>query len=168
MDRLYSPWRSKYIESFKIHAGKPEHKGCIFCAALEHNNDEERLLVYRGRLAFVIMNLYPYNSGHLMIVPNRHTADFLSLTQEEHSECMSLMHASQKALEELSGPHGYNLGMNINKAGGAGIDDHLHWHIVPRWNGDTNFMPTIADVKLVSEDMERQWEKLHEYFKNMK
>jgi len=165
MERLYSPWRSKYIKSFKVHSLDKKDEGCIFCAALENKNDEERLLVYRGKLAFVIMNLYPYNSGHMMVVPNRHTSEFQSLSSDELAECTSLLQTSQKALEELSHPHGYNIGMNLGKAGGAGIDDHLHWHIVPRWNGDTNFMPTIADVKMVSEDMERQWEKLHEYFK---
>lgn len=164
MERLYSPWRSKYIESFKAHSLETKEEGCIFCAALEHNNDQDRLLVYRGKLAFVIMNLYPYNSGHMMIVPNRHTSEFNSLTEEENAECSSLLQTSQKALEELSRPHGYNIGMNLGKAGGAGIDDHLHWHIVPRWNGDTNFMPVIADVKMVSEDMEKQWVKLHDYF----
>jgi ATP adenylyltransferase len=141
------------------------HSECIFCAALTDTNDEERLLLYRGKLAFVMMNLYPYNSGHMMVVPNRHTSAFNSLTGEENAECSFLLQTAQKALEELSRPHGYNIGMNLGKAGGAGIDDHLHWHIVPRWNGDTNFMPIIADVKMVSEDMKRQWEKLHEYFK---
>jgi ATP adenylyltransferase len=164
MERLYSPWRSKYIESFKVHSLEKKEEGCVFCTALESKNDKDRLLVYRGKLVFVMMNLYPYNSGHMMILPNRHTADFNSLTSEENTECSSLLQTAQKALEELSHPHGYNIGMNLGKAGGAGIDDHLHWHIVPRWNGDTNFMPTIADVKMVSEDMEQQWEKLHKYF----
>jgi ATP adenylyltransferase len=164
MERLYSPWRSKYIESFKVHSETPEHDGCIFCSALKNDNDKDRLLIYRGAFSFVIMNLYPYNSGHMMVVPNRHTSEFDSLSREELAECMSLLQMSQRALKELSHPHGYNIGMNLGKAGGAGIDDHLHWHILPRWNGDTNFMPTIADVKMVSEDMERQWEKLHGFF----
>ncbi|MEI8134223.1 MAG: HIT domain-containing protein [bacterium] len=166
MDRLYSPWRSKYIESFKVHSAVPEKNDCIFCSAIRESNDQERLLVHRGKTAFVIMNLYPYNSGHMMIVPNRHTADFGSLSAEENAECSKLLQLAQTALHELSRPHGYNIGMNIGKSGGAGIDDHLHWHIVPRWNGDTNFMPTIADVKMVSEDMDRQWEKLHNFFQN--
>ena len=164
MDRLYSPWRSKYIESFKIHSLKKEEEKCIFCSALENQNDKERLVIHRGKLAFVIMNLYPYNSGHMMVVPNRHTADFGSLSTDELAECTSLLQTAQKALTELSHPHGYNIGMNLGKAGGAGIDDHLHWHIVPRWNGDTNFMPVIADIKMVSEDMDRQWEQLQKFF----
>ena len=162
MERLHSPWRSKYIESFKGNA--PKEDRCIFCAALENHNDKERLVVHRGKLAFIIMNLYPYNSGHMMIVPNRHTADFRSLTPDELAECSLLLQRAQSALDDMSHPHGYNIGMNLGKAGGAGIEEHLHWHIVPRWNGDTNFMPTIADIKIVSGDMERQWEKLRTFF----
>ncbi len=162
MERLYSPWRSAYIDTFK---GKAEKEpGCIFCNALNGTEDEKRLMVYRGKEAFVIMNLYPYNSGHLMIVPNRHTADFASLTPGETAECSMLLQTAHKALHEMSAPHGFNIGMNLGRAGGAGIDDHLHWHIVPRWNGDTNFMPTIADVKLVSEDMHRQRATLAQLF----
>jgi ATP adenylyltransferase len=164
MDRLFSPWRSKYIESFKIHDLKKEEAECVFCSALKSNDDKDRLVIHRGKLAFVIMNLYPYNSGHLMVVPNRHTAEFHSLTDAENAECMSLLQTAQKALIELSRPHGYNIGMNLGKAGGAGIDDHLHWHLVPRWNGDTNFMPILADIKMVSEDMDRQWEGLKKFF----
>jgi len=163
MDRLFSPWRSKYIETFKG-SGDKEKSECVFCSAMKANEDKDRLVIYRGKLAFVIMNLYPYNSGHMMVVPKRHTAEFASLTPEELAECMKLLQDAQIALEELSHPHGFNIGMNLGKAGGAGIDDHLHWHIVPRWNGDTNFMPVLADIKMVSEDMERQWETLHTFF----
>ena len=166
MDRLYSPWRSKYIDTFKG-TEKKEETACVFCSAIENSDDKERLIVHRGMLAFVIMNLYPYNSGHMMIVPNRHTADFGSLAEEELAECTKLLQKAQKALEDLSRPHGYNIGMNLGKAGGAGIDDHLHWHILPRWNGDTNFMPIIADIKMVSEDMEKQWVELSAFFKEI-
>ena len=165
MEHLFSPWRSTYISTFK---DKPEKEsGCVFCSALAGTNDNERLLVYRGTVAFVIMNLYPYNSGHMMIIPNRHTSDFESLTPEEHSECSMLLKTSIAALRELGAPHGYNIGMNLGRSAGAGIDDHLHWHIVPRWNGDTNFMPTIADVKLVSEDMTKQHLSLAASFKRL-
>ncbi len=164
MDRLYSPWRSNYIESFKIHSSEKVEDACVFCSALENSDDKERLVVHRGSFAFVIMNLYPYNSGHMMIVPKRHTADFRSLSPEELAECSKLLQLAQEALTELSRPHGYNIGMNLGKAGGAGIEEHLHWHIVPRWNGDTNFMPVLADIKLVSEDMERQWSELKKFF----
>ncbi len=162
MERLFSPWRSAYIHGFKTEA---EVTGCVFCEALENQQaDEERMTVYRSSEAFVLMNRYPYNSGHLLIIPNRHTSDFLSLTPGELLCCMTLLQASERALTEVSKPHGFNIGMNLGRAGGAGIEDHLHWHIVPRWNGDTNFLPIIADVKLVSEDMQTQWKKLHEVF----
>lgn len=161
MERLFSPWRSRYIESFKTPS---ENDECVFCSALRVDEDKERLVVYRSSEAFVIMNLYPYNSGHLMVVPNRHTSDFSSLTKGELSDCMKLLQTSQLALNELVKPHGYNIGMNIGRASGAGIDEHLHWHIVPRWAGDTNFMPILADVKLVSEDMMKHHEFLHNYF----
>jgi ATP adenylyltransferase len=162
MDRLFSPWRSAYIESFKTKTTAKE--GCIFCAAFESGNDEDNLLVHRGTEAFVIMNLYPYNSGHMMIVPKRHTADFSSLTPSESAECQMLLQTAKRALAEMSSPHGFNIGMNLGRAAGAGIEDHLHWHIVPRWNGDTNFMPTVADIKMVSEDMHKQWHTLSGLF----
>jgi ATP adenylyltransferase len=162
MDRLYSPWRSQYIETFKV--GAPMTEDCVFCAALHNSDDEKNLVVYRGENAFIIMNLYPYNSGHLMVIPNRHTSEFTSLTEDELSECMKLLKLSQQALTEMSHPHGFNIGMNLGRAAGAGIEGHLHWHLVPRWNGDTNFMPVMADVKLVSEDLHKQRAYLHEYF----
>src|SRR4051794_32373525 len=108
MDRLFSPWRSKYIDTFK---GSAEEKTeCVFCSALKNKKDKERFIIYRGAEAFVIMNLYPYNSGHMMVVPNRHTAEFDSLSPEELSECSKLLQHAQKALQELSHPHGYNIG----------------------------------------------------------
>lgn len=161
MERLYSPWRSSYIESFKTPS---EEQKCIFCNAYESTEDEKHLVVWRAELSFVVMNLYPYNSGHMMIVPRRHVADFQSLTKEELESSMHLLQAAQKALIDLSKPHGFNIGMNIGRPAGAGIDDHLHWHIVPRWNGDTNFMPTLADVKLVSEDIRKHRQELHKLF----
>lgn len=165
MERLFSPWRSRYIESFK--SPTEQKNECVFCSALSVCEDKERLVIHRSSHAFVIMNLYPYNSGHMMIVPNRHTSDFSSLTSEEVTDAMKLLQTAQTALAELVKPHGYNIGMNLGRAGGAGIEDHLHWHIVPRWNGDTNFMPVLADLKLVSEDMEKQWESLTSIFRKL-
>ena len=162
MENLFSPWRSQYIQSFKDES--EEGKRCVFCKALENNEDRASLIVFRGHTAFVLMNLYPYNSGHLLIVPNRHTSDFQSLSAEETMECQQLLQASERALAGLIKPHGYNLGMNLGRSAGAGIEDHLHWHIVPRWNGDTNFLPILADTKLVSEDMALLWERLHTSF----
>ncbi|HET6402487.1 MAG TPA: HIT domain-containing protein [Candidatus Kapabacteria bacterium] len=161
MDKLFSPWRSMYISSF---SDKGEWDGCVLCDAYVSTDDEASLLVYRGREAFVLMNRFPYNSGHLMIMPVRHTSDFQSLAKSEQGEMMELLAASERALKELSKPQGFNIGMNLGRIAGAGIDAHLHWHIVPRWNGDTNFLPVLADVKVVSEDMAEQWKRLREIF----
>ena len=161
MEKLFSPWRSKYISSFTNEA---QDSTCVFCNAYGSQDDAESLIVHRGREAFVIMNRFPYNSGHLMVLPVRHTGEFQSLSPAEHAEMMELLAKSERALGELSKPHAFNLGMNLGRSAGAGIEGHLHWHIVPRWNGDTNFMPTIADVKVVSEDMAEQWKRLQEIF----
>ena len=164
MEKLFSPWRSHYIQSFK--GEKPT--GCVFCSALERTeDDEETLLVYRGKESFVLMNRFPYNSGHLMVIPNRHSSDFQSLSASESLECVELLQASQRALQQLIKPHAFNLGMNLGRTAGAGIDDHFHWHIVPRWDGDTNFLPVLSDVKLVSEDMQRLWRELHDLFPSL-
>ncbi len=161
MDTLFSPWRSQYIAGFK---NEPAEKRCVFCDALTATEDSETLLVFRGNEAFVIMNRYPYNSGHLLVLPKRHTNEFAKLTESESRECQRLLEASHVALTGMVKPDGFNIGMNLGRSAGAGIDDHLHWHIVPRWNGDTNFMPVLADVKLVSEDIPKQWRTLHERF----
>jgi ATP adenylyltransferase len=161
MEKLFSPWRSRYISSF---AEKEKEERCVLCDAWVSVDDDESLVVYRGNEAFILMNKFPYNSGHLMIIPARHTPDFQSLTPTETSEMMELLSGSERALRELSQPQGFNIGMNVGRVSGAGIDAHLHWHIVPRWNGDTNFMPILADVKVVSEDMAEQSKRLREIF----
>ena len=164
MEHLFSPWRSQYIASF---AREEEKHSCVFCEAQKSTDDARSLIVHRGQSAFVIMNRFPYNSGHLMVLPVRHTSDFQSITETEHQELMELLAASQRALTELSQPQAFNIGMNLGRIAGAGIDSHLHWHIVPRWNGDTNFMPVLAEVKVVSEAMQEQWMRLHDLFKTM-
>ncbi|MCF8355603.1 MAG: HIT domain-containing protein [Melioribacteraceae bacterium] len=151
MEKLWSPWRSNYIESFK---DKKEDESCIFCK--NQNIDEsnnESMTIYEGNLCFIALNLYPYNSGHLLVIPKRHISNFTDLTLEEKAEVMELLDRSVKALEESVKPHGFNIGANLGKAAGAGIDQHLHFHIVPRWNGDTNFMPTLGEVKVISQDL---------------
>jgi len=158
MQRLYSPWRTKYIESF---AHTTDEQGeCIFCKAFRETNDDDHLIVMRGKFSFVIMNLFPYNSGHLMVVPNRHLPHLNDLTDEESLEIMQLLKKMMKALESVSHPDGFNVGSNVGRTAGAGIDKHVHFHIVPRWNGDTNFMPVLADTKLISEDMRVTLHKL--------
>jgi ATP adenylyltransferase len=164
MEKLFSPWRSHYISSF---ANEARGDACVFCEAVSSTDDEASLIVYRGSEVFVLMNRFPYNSGHLMIIPVRHTSDFQSLSNSESSEAQLLLKASHRALGELSHPHAFNIGMNLGRDAGAGIDAHLHWHIVPRWNGDTNFLPVLADVKVVSEDMNEQWRRLREIFPRM-
>jgi len=158
MEKLFSPWRSKYIETF-IHS-RNETGACVLCTAFQDGRDDERLIVTRGRLCYVMMNLYPYNSGHLMIVPYRHISALTDLTDEESLEAMQLLKRMSSALMDVSHPDGFNIGANIGRGAGAGIDQHIHFHIVPRWNGDTNFMPILADTKIVSEDMKETLRKL--------
>jgi ATP adenylyltransferase len=158
MQKLFSPWRSKYIESFSSQNSGNEE--CIFCSAIQENNDDKRLVVTRGKTCFVVMNLFPYNSGHVMIVPHRHLPDFIDLTEKEMVEIMQLTKKMIIALRKVSKPDGFNIGTNIGRTAGAGIDQHVHIHVVPRWNGDTNFMPVLADTKMISEDIKKTLHKL--------
>lgn len=162
MNRLWSPWRSAYIDSFSENASG--NAGCIFCDYPLVNRDEENLILFRGEHAFVIMNLFPYNSGHLMVVPYLHTKELEDLSPASSAEIISLLAKSKKALSDALSAHGFNLGVNLGKAAGAGIDDHIHFHIVPRWNGDTNFMPVFADIKVVPEEIVKTYQKLKKHF----
>jgi ATP adenylyltransferase len=138
--------------------------GCIFCDKPQQSNDRENLIVHRGSHCFVIMNKYPYNNGHLMIVPYHHEAQIENLTAAENQEMMALLQDSAAALKKVMSPHGFNIGMNVGKTAGAGIDAHLHFHLVPRWDGDTNFMPVVGHTKVISEGLWETWEKLREAF----
>ena len=163
MKRLWSPWRSKYIESF----ANPKRRKAgetLFTAALKAKRDDENLIVWRGRHCFVIMNRYPYNSGHLMVVPNRKATDLEDLTQAELREVMDAVKRAKKALDAVMKPQGYNFGANFGRVSGAGIDDHIHFHLVPRWNGDTNFMPVLAETKVISEEITETMRKLRTFF----
>jgi ATP adenylyltransferase len=164
MQRMWSPWRSKYLESFKKPAKKKRKGESIFTSALRANDDDAQFIVWRGERCFVIMNRYPYNSGHLMIVPYRQTSRFEDLSGEEFVEIMATAQRAKKALDEVMKPQGYNFGANIGRDAGAGVDDHIHFHIVPRWNGDTNFMPVLAGTKVISEDMRVTLKKLRKVF----
>ncbi len=158
MEKLWSPWRSKYIESFKSDEDKSK---CIFCQMLDLDiNDLQNLVVDKGEHTITVLNLYPYNNGHLMIIPKRHTNDFSGLTNEEISESFIKLQFAEKALSKVLNPHGFNIGANIGRVAGAGIEDHIHFHIVPRWNGDSNFMPIIGEVKVISQDLAETKEKL--------
>jgi len=154
---LWAPWRMEYI------LGEKE-SGCIFCTRINQDNDKENLILLRGKNNFVIMNKYPYNNGHLMVVPNRHTSEFDSLSDPEKLEMMNLVSKSMNVLKKTVNPDGFNVGLNIGKIAGAGIDDHLHFHIVPRWAADTNFMPVVGQTKIISEDLGETWERLKEGF----
>lgn len=158
MERLYSPWRSKYIESFSN--SEHDKNFCVLCEAFRAQDDDGHRIVTRGKLCFVIMNLYPYNSGHLLIVPFRHIPSIIDLTAEESLEVMVLIKRMMNALQQVSHPDGFNIGSNVGRNAGAGIDQHIHFHIVPRWNGDTNFMPVLADTKLISEDLDLTLQRL--------
>lgn len=165
MEKLWSPWRSKYIESFKSDEDKSK---CIFCQMVDLKpDDKDNLLVHQAKFAFIVLNLYPYNNGHLMIVPKRHTNDFPGLTKDELAECMELLQKSEIALRKVMSPHGFNIGANIGRVSGAGIEEHIHLHMVPRWNGDTNFMPVIGEVKVISQDLLETKLKLLEVFKEL-
>ena len=165
MNKLWSPWRSQYIDSFKDKSAKT---GCFLCDCAKLNADDaDNFLIQKGALTFTILNLYPYNNGHLMIVPYAHKADLLSLSDEENLEIMEQLKLSVRALEEVLKPEGFNIGVNIGKASGAGVDDHIHYHIVPRWNGDTNFMPVLGEVKVISQDLLTTKKNLQTAFKKL-
>ncbi len=151
MKNLWSPWRSNYIESFKE---KQSDGKCIFCEAVEKDITEmDNLVVHKSKSTLVMMNLYPYNNGHLMIIPKRHLGSLEQITTEESHELMDEILLAEKVLQKIFSPQGFNIGANLGRAGGAGIEDHIHFHIVPRWNGDTNFMPAIGEVKVISQDL---------------
>jgi ATP adenylyltransferase len=157
MERLWTPWRMAYIK------GDARAPGCIFCdlPALDQANDAESLILARGAHAYVIMNKFPYNSGHLMVAPYGHTSEFEALSDAEHAEIARWTSRCVAALKELYGPEGFNIGVNLGRAGGAGIVDHLHTHIVPRWSGDTNYMTTVGGTKVLPETLEETYAKVH-------
>lgn len=160
MEVLWAPWRMEFILG-----KKPE--GCIFCtfpAETGAEADRQNLIVGRSKLSFAILNRFPYNSGHLMVIPRRHTAEFPSLAAQESSDLHRLLQLSVSALQEAYRPDGLNIGMNLGRSAGAGIADHLHYHLVPRWAGDTNFMPLLADTKVVVEHLTQSYDKLRVLF----
>ena len=162
MNKLWSPWRSQYIDSIKDKSASTE---CVLCRASKLEvEDPENLLIDKGLYTFTILNLYPYNSGHMMIVPVRHTSDFSSISPEENAEIMQKLQFAERALKIISSPEGFNLGANLGKVSGAGLDEHIHFHIVPRWNGDTNFMPVLGEVKVISQDLLATKKKLLEAY----
>ncbi len=156
-ERLWAPWRFPYIER-----AKEGGTGCIFVDLPNESDDRKNLIVHRGKTAFVIMNAFPYSNGHLMVAPYRHTANLSDLTPEEMTEIQSLIAKSVEWLTQAFNPEGFNIGLNLGRAAGAGILDHLHWHIVPRWVGDTNFMPVIGEVRVLPQSLEDAYDRLRD------
>jgi ATP adenylyltransferase len=154
MDYLWTPWRYRYVAEAK------NISGCVFCSAPAANRDEEMLIVLRGVKNYVILNRFPYTSGHVMIVPYTHTADFSGLEKDTAAEMIVLAQRVQAALESVYHPDGFNLGMNLGHSAGAGIADHLHLHLLPRWAGDTNFMTTVGETRLEPEELSTTYSRL--------
>ena len=161
MEYLWAPWRHAYVTG----ASGGTIPDCIFCDAAEPSRAE--LILVRGRVSFVILNKYPYNNGHLMVVPNRHAPNLATMSAEEQAELMTLTRHAEMALTEAYAPHGINIGINLGKPAGAGVLDHLHVHLVPRWNGDTNFMTVVGQVRVLPEDLSETAKKLRPIFERL-
>ncbi|NIQ38061.1 MAG: HIT domain-containing protein [Proteobacteria bacterium] len=161
MDRLWAPWRIKYILSNK--AGN-----CIFCVKPSRKGDRKRLILFRSDYSLIMLNRFPYNSGHLLVAPVKHTGDLEELTAEELNDLSVLLRKTVSLLRRAMAPQGYNIGMNIGQVGGAGFTDHLHFHVVPRWVGDTNFMPVSGETIVIPESLEETYEKLNSMLRDVK
>jgi ATP adenylyltransferase len=158
VENLWAPWRLEYVAGEKP-------AGCVLCA--KHDEDDERALVIsRGEYCYAVLNLYPYNNGHLMVVPHRHVADLEELTTDESAACQRFLERGIRAARAAIGPGGFNVGLNLGEAAGAGIAAHLHWHLVPRWQGDTNFMPVLADVRVMPQHLTTTWQLLRDAWAN--
>ena len=161
MDRLWTPWRLPYVTE-----SSGMMSGCIFCDALARL-ETEPLVVGRGRRCFVILNKFPYNNGHLMVVPNRHVGRLVDLDPEELSEFGHLTQEAERVLTQVYDPHGFNMGLNLGKSAGAGVLDHLHMHVVPRWNGDTNFITVVGETRVLPEELVDTGRRLRPLFASL-
>jgi len=158
MDYLWTPWRYQYIANLK------NPSACVFCIATSGEYDERDFVVFRGKSSFVILNIFPYTTGHLLVAPYAHTADFQKCPPEESAEMLELVKRCQFALQQTYQPDGFNLGMNLGRCAGAGVEHHLHMHIVPRWIGDSNFMTVVGETRVLPESLETTFGKLRPYF----
>ncbi|MFB6273026.1 MAG: HIT domain-containing protein [Salinibacter sp.] len=158
MERMWSPWRSAYVS--EANEREPADDASVFSALLHEERDEENLILWRGEQVFVIMNRHPYNNGHLLIVPYREVTQYDALEPAEQQALAAALDRCMGWIRETLSPDGFNVGMNLGRAAGAGIPEHLHAHVVPRWDGDTNFMPTTANTKVLPEDLQTTYEKL--------
>ncbi|HEV3278253.1 MAG TPA: HIT domain-containing protein [Terriglobia bacterium] len=160
MDYLWSPWRYQYV------SGGTHRDGCIFCdMASDPAQDRNNLVLHRGDFNLIVLNRFPYTSGHVMVAPYQHVASLAGLGLEALAEMMALARALEAALRDAYGPDGYNLGMNLGRSAGAGIADHLHLHVLPRWNGDVNFMTSVGETRVLPEDLNTTYEKLVGFFR---
>ena len=159
MDTIWAPWRIQYILG-------PKDKGCFLCDAFKDDKDRERLVVRRYVHNALVLNRYPYNPGHLMIAPYRHVDSLAAMTPGERAEMMELSSSCVETLKRVMNPQGFNIGINLGDVAGAGLKDHIHLHIVPRWNGDTNFMPVLGQTRVIPQALDDVWLQLHEAFRN--
>lgn len=163
MRTLWAPWRAEYIYC-AVGQNSTGRRHCLFCNLLKAKNDSGNLILYRGRHTFVVMNRFPYNNGHLMVAPNRHTANLETLSSAESAELVGLVQKSLSVLRRALKPHGFNVGANLGRVSGAGVAGHVHMHVVPRWLGDVNFMPLLAETKVISEHLNDTYSKLQRGF----
>lgn len=157
MERLWAPWRLEYVQ-----VPDKQEDGCFLCRAAESESEKDSLVLWRTEHSVALLNRFPYNNGHILIAPRAHKAALEEMTPEEMADQMGLLKRSQKALEAAVGPHGFNIGMNIGIVAGAGVPGHAHWHIVPRWQGDCNFMPVIGSTKVIPQSLEALWKLLRD------
>ncbi len=155
VEKLWSPWRSRYVTE-----STGDDADCIFCAALDAGDDERMGVLHRTDSSFVLLNAYPYNSGHVMVAPTDHAAELSHLSPEQRHDLIDLVSATAEVLRQAMGPHGFNIGVNLGRVAGAGVPGHVHVHVVPRWGGDTNFMPVVGETKVLPEDLEQTYRKL--------
>jgi ATP adenylyltransferase len=158
--RIWAPWRLEYVKD----ASKDKESECIFCAAITADDDEANLIVHRGERCFVILNKFPYTNGHLMVAPFEHLATLQALDADTTAEMMALAQRGMTALESSYSPHGYNVGVNQGRVAGAGVEHHIHMHVVPRWGGDTNFMPVLGDTRVMNQTLEDSYSTVREAF----
>lgn len=161
LERLYTPWRMKYInaKSKNGHGGS----GCVFCDKIHSHQDRENFIVYRGPETFAILNIYPYNPGHLMVLPNAHVSTLTDLSPVVQAEIMHVSTYFTQVISAVMKPDGFNVGLNLGRAAGAGIDAHLHMHVVPRWTGDSNFLPVLGETRILPEELTDTYDKLKAY-----
>jgi ATP adenylyltransferase len=163
MDKLWAPWRVKYVT--KMVKGT---KGCVFCAILKETKDKKNFVLARAQHAYSVLNIYPYNNGHMLIVPNRHVYDLSDLKREERDDLLDLLEGTKILLDKTIKPDGYNVGINLGKAAGAGFPEHMHIHLVPRWQGDVNFMPVTGHTKVISQSLRALHTKLQKAHRKLR